>query len=920
MSTVNLTPADLRKKMQPFAKAGAKLAAPQSGIAAELAAKRNQINLARTALGLPPIEEEEGQDLQSAAAPAKETAPQETYPREKVGTPGFGKVGAPEGEQRIDTSEMTRPLGSALSPARAATSAPSLGSALGSVPNPRKQLMDNAGLGSAFSFHKDGGKLDPDKVNVVGEDGPEEIVGDEVIPLNHTEERNPNSAYTPSAPQATGQSDPGSAFAAPDAMKILSDQRNAQAAGREEGGVAGQLSSTNAGGLPKAYVEPTHDDSYASAVISPREQAKHTVINHLMKSAGLPEIPALIQSPLLNQPAETINVKPETRPNVEGFQTDESGRQLMRTADGKWRDLTTGSIVDVPTASAPDAGVIKNAPDYDNSKVGTKENPFGRIDTSTPTDKSVTDLIAAPLPGAQPNMPTYTGRERVGKGTPGEAELHKEFLDRKAKYDRDIQAARDLGTTAGDDRAAHLEIAKADFEKHNPFGSTANHPGFLGKVEHGLALAGNIAGSAVAPGVMELIPGTDLNRAARKQSGFGQVQLADESMKAEAAARNATNKPLSPTELAAQHHDEARQLMGQIAAERQKPGNTPERTAELDNAAAQLTAQYPDLFPPERQEKEKPADATTLSDYINRVKALQLSSSAQNVYGTAPEGITKSELDKRYEKAAQLKGMNNQEAQNTIANQARIDQRKQHQDDLDRAREDKLVNYRDSNGDLVSGTRREALDAGVQEKDIHGATTDAAQQKARQAYTQYGRMIENAQDAANTLPVWQNEAERKLAVEVAKSYWDHMSGSVVVAGVGVNPDYLQQNINWEAYKKMSKQGQENMQNMFVLWSDALNVVKQETGGVPRGQEMLRKEDAILPHPDKTAAMNEKAVHGFVKRMRTDASEFARPSDMAPLRGGIIPPNAVDVKINGRDLGYATPEQQKKGTYTPWPKQ
>jgi hypothetical protein len=39
---------------------------------------------------------------------------------------------------------------------------------------------------------------------------------------------------------------------------------------------------------------------------------------------------------------------------------------------------------------------------------------------------------------------------------------------------------------------------------------------------------------------------------------------------------------------------------------------------------------------------------------------------------------------------------------------------------------------------------------------------------------------------------------------------------------------------------MSKQGQAHMQNMFQIWSDAINVVKQETGGVPRGQMFLQK--------------------------------------------------------------------------------
>jgi hypothetical protein len=73
-----------------------------------------------------------------------------------------------------------------------------------------------------------------------------------------------------------------------------------------------------------------------------------------------------------------------------------------------------------------------------------------------------------------------------------------------------------------------------------------------------------------------------------------------------------------------------------------------------------------------------------------------------------------------------------------------------------------------------------------------------------------------------------------------------------------------------------------MQAMFTIWSDAINVVKQETGGVPRGQVFLQKEDAILPHADKTPDMNRLALLNFAKRMHTDAGEYARPSDMDAL--------------------------------------
>lgn len=171
-------------------------------------------------------------------------------------------------------------------------------------------------------------------------------------------------------------------------------------------------------------------------------------------------------------------------------------------------------------------------------------------------------------------------------------------------------------------------------------------------------------------------------------------------------------------------------------------------------------------------------------------------------------------------------------------------------------------------------------------------------EKARQAYTQYGRMIDNAQEAMMTMPAWKNENDRKLGMQVSKQFFSH------IPVVGVDPGYVDQFLNSDDYRAMSRQGQEHMQNMFQIWSDAINVVKQETGGVPRGQMFLQKEDAILPHPEKTYDMNVKALNSFVKRMKKDSSEYPRPAEMPDLQGGIAPPDAQGyINKNGRRIGY-----------------
>ncbi len=183
---------------------------------------------------------------------------------------------------------------------------------------------------------------------------------------------------------------------------------------------------------------------------------------------------------------------------------------------------------------------------------------------------------------------------------------------------------------------------------------------------------------------------------------------------------------------------------------------------------------------------------------------------------------------------------------------------------------------------------------------ILNKSTPQEEQKARQAYTQYGRMIDNAQDAMMTMPVWRDGSKDKnLAMRVSKQFFSS------IPMTGIDPAYVDQFLNSDDYKQMSQDGQKHMQNMFQIWSDAINVVKQETGGVPRGQMFLQKEDAILPHPEKTYEMNVQALNSFVKRMKKDSSEYGRPSDMPDLQAGVAPPDAKGYIRNadGQRIGY-----------------
>lgn len=67
------------------------------------------------------------------------------------------------------------------------------------------------------------------------------------------------------------------------------------------------------------------------------------------------------------------------------------------------------------------------------------------------------------------------------------------------------------------ENAGQAKLTKLQQQDANPWGSPTNHPGTLGKIAHGLSVAGQIAGSIFAPHVLADIPGTEAYRAIHEQ-------------------------------------------------------------------------------------------------------------------------------------------------------------------------------------------------------------------------------------------------------------------------------------------------------------------------------------------------------------------------------------------------------------------
>lgn len=443
----------MANKLKDLYNQGKALVAPDESIAPSLMAKKDNIdqymNTKQEAdkAGLTPV------GPLGSAMPSKDSG---------------ARYGDKPGEARIDTSEMTKPLGSAL------------------------------------SFHADGGKLDPDKVNVVGEDGPEEIVGDQVIPLDHTEERNPLKQMPEEEEEGAPADFSGRVLPNPKHLKPALD--------------------TDKPELPKATV-PMDMSNPAPAQIIPGEADKQDGKGMTGQTAS----------------TATGSVRPK------GLGGDET---IQRTGDEGSPQAPDAMKILSDQRNAQAADVAKQRQQiHEDKKAATEKGDLvglgmakiheNELNKNEAERTVMNEAVGTPAEGGpNPAQPVYTGSDKdLGKAN--QAAAHHDLEAKKAELKQQLLSP-DL-VVVGNARRQLAEL-----ERQNPYGSAANHPGILGKIEHGLAKAGNIAGDILAPGTTALIPGTDLHREAVERTGEEEVKQGEanktaesEQLKNQALAKNA---------------------------------------------------------------------------------------------------------------------------------------------------------------------------------------------------------------------------------------------------------------------------------------------------------------------------------------------------------------------------------------------
>lgn len=546
--------------------------------------------------------------------------------------------------------------------------------------------------------------------------------------------------------------------------------------------------------------------------------------------------------------------------------------------------------------------------------------PF--IDMNDPQVRA--GMLGLPVPGAQPKAPSINPSPEAPKtniaNVPPTVEAKPASTSGGAVTASPIIAAPTGAAKIATGLEHELEVEK--FKQQHPWGSKAsneidpttgqpfagNHDTGLGRFLHGVAKVGNIAGNIVAPGITAAIPGSDLNRRATIARDTKNVLPFEKEASEEPLRAAEANKANNPNQSGKTPEE---QFMNDALHGGPNGGPKMDKQGKPYNylsAHGDWKQTEQDVKPDD--ENKQPVGDVGVTQHTQQLNTLMSGMSDKEkqdfntAYAVRPTD-THAIATKRLEDAKAAAGLSGGERDRALQ---RDIAKQNHQDSVNHQNETmglESVQYRDKDGHLLTGSYQDAKAGGG--TGIRKISPED-QQKARQNLTQFDRWIGNAQAAEDSMAAWDNPQDKELSVRIMHKFFEDASAHIgafgTSAGGAIDPDYLNAMQNLNDYKSLSPVAQEHMQNMFTVWSDAINLMKSETGGVPRGEHFLKLESAILPQPEKTQEQNYKSLRQFEQRIKKDSMEYARPNDMRGL-GGVVPHDATHrlKDQQGNVIGY-----------------
>lgn len=510
---------------------------------------------------------------------------------------------------------------------------------------------------------------------------------------------------------------------------------------------------------------------------------------------------------------------------------------------------------------------------------------------------SASPALTPPLLGAPAEIPKApTAKESIAAGMA----QHGTSANQEGK--RQFEEMRPQVTALpGTPEYGQQKQQQLDYDnQHHWGGAISAHPGTLGEIGHVLGKIGNIAGNIVMPSTMALIPGTQLHNEMVAKGNENWIKSGEENQLKEAQAGEARGREWASL------HPGAGKTAEEQAFASQARINAGIGTAqdEANVKAFSQTKQAEQDVKPEDEAKQ-PIGEKFVPQHVSQLKTLEVGMSPQEsqafeqAYGVTPtdtHAVSTKRLEDAKAAAALSAGERDRALQRGIAERNHQDQ----QNNLNENRGLTSVQYKDKNGNMVSGSYNDALAAGAEASARKISAED--DKNNRMVYAQFSRWQENIGNAASTMGAWDNAKDKELAIRALHDIENSWSVGAFHTGADINASALESAfLRSGNFNDMTPAGQQHMQNMFQLWSDAINLMKTETGGVPRGEHFLKLESNILPQPEKTQAQNREALNAFSQRIMHDTKGHVRPNDME----NPVPYDAQGVIKNkeGQTVGY-----------------
>jgi hypothetical protein len=394
----------------------------------------------------------------------------------------------------------------------------------------------------------------------------------------------------------------------------------------------------------------------------------------------------------------------------------------------------------------------------------------------------------------------------------------------------------------------------------NPYGSAANHPGWLGKIEHGLAKAGNIAGDIVAPGVMANIPGTDMNKqmsanAQDKELASLAGEQADIGLKnAQAHKAGADSTPkeekwsVVPGMLGPQGQPiQQEQNSGQIRYAPDITGVAPIKPQSEDDRAKFVNDWFKD--PANFVNGKAPEKTAT-----NEVKANQAYTDSTQQPTLMQEPIDPKDPSKGYRMVAARPGM-------TVSSQAaKPGAPEAQQASVDKMYKGKTLVFSNPDGTRDALSYDEAKKEG---RNLDEASIYTAQEgdKLRQASNSYGTTVKAFDKYQKALEKAKLTFEDRKAMGVLTTHQEDLANDYVtksVSGVldtlfgepltGYSSKAMGGIMNKDQYDALSPAGREVLADYFSAMMAHFQNIKQTQGSMPRNPTVIRTEMNAVPLP------------------------------------------------------------------------